>query len=86
MTNFTQYIYNHHSGIAFWICSAISAVLLIAGFILPPRGVIDNSVLIGVGELFSFAALAVVPSAIREGRSIKMSYKDTKVEIGSKNE
>ena len=57
----------HAGTIIFWICLAVSAGLLIAGFIVPPTGVIDGTVLSGVGELFAFAALGEVPAKITTG-------------------
>jgi len=38
--------------------SACAIALLVASFVLPPTGVIDNSVIAGVGEIFAFASLA----------------------------
>ncbi|MCQ2608765.1 MAG: hypothetical protein MJ197_08780 [Bacteroidales bacterium] len=39
------------------ICTLLFGVLLmIAGFCVPPKGVIDGSVLTGLGELFTFAS------------------------------
>lgn len=33
---------------------ALGAVLLVAGFCVPPTGVIDNSVLVAFGEILTF--------------------------------
>ena len=49
---------NHKSAIQ--LCSAIFLItvgcgLLIAGFILPPSGEIQNSVLVAFGEILTFA-------------------------------
>lgn len=38
------------------ITLVIGIVFLTAGFLCPPLGVIDNSVLLGVGEIFGFCA------------------------------
>lgn len=54
--------------------------LMIASFILPPTGVIDTSVLQGIGEILIFPVIWMVPQAIQAGRKIK--YKD--LEIGGK--
>lgn len=34
----------------------VGVLFLTAGFLCPPLGVIDNSVLVGVGEIFGFCA------------------------------
>ena len=36
----------------FWISFILSIVLIVAGFIVPPLGAIDSSVLISIGEIF----------------------------------
>lgn len=55
----------------FHITLSLSVVLFIAGFICPPMGVIDGSVLTAVGLLFSFATLAHVPEIIQSARNGK---------------
>lgn len=67
--------------IIFWICLAISAGLLIAGFVVPPTGTIDGTVLSGVGELFAFAALGEVPVLVREAKSAKITTGNKTIEI-----
>ena len=47
--------------IIFWITFAISIGLIITGFILPPTGVIDGSVITAVGELLGFYTISLVP-------------------------
>ena len=34
----------------------VGVLFLTAGFLCPPLGVIDNSILVGVGEIFGFCA------------------------------
>lgn len=69
------------SKIIFIVCLVTSIVLLVVGFIVPPRGVIDGSVLTAVGELFGFATLA---SAVQlaKGRSIELTHGKTSVVMG----
>lgn len=57
-------------------------MILIVGFLMPPQGVIDGSVLIGWGLLFGYATLAVVAQAIKEGRIARLEKGDLKIEIG----
>lgn len=54
--------------------TAIAVILLVAGFLTPPMGKIDGSVLQGTGILFGFAALWVAAEAIIErGADVKTS-------------
>lgn len=58
--------------------------LIIASFILPPPGVIDESVLTAGGELFGFAGLLVIIDAIAHGRHAKITkdQKGTSIDVG----
>ena len=49
---------------AFYTTLAISLLLILGGFLLPPMGIIDSSVLTAVGELLMFGVLAQVPTLI----------------------
>ena len=46
----------------FYLTFAISLLLIIGGFLLPPMGIIDGSVLTAVGELLMFGVLAQLPA------------------------
>lgn len=70
--------------LSFWICLSASIAGLTAGFLAPPTGVIDPSVLTAVGELFAFAALGVGYEAIRLGRNLRISKGDMVAEITRK--
>lgn len=61
----------------FWIFGVVAIGLIIAGFIVPPTGVIDGSVLTATGEIFAFAALGVVIKAIDKGVDATLTHKDT---------
>ena len=64
----------------------ISIALIVGGFLLPPMGIIDGSVLTAVGELLMFGVLAQIPSildAVRNGKSIKVTKGDSSVEISA---
>ena len=71
---------------AFWVCLVISLSLIIAGFIVPPTGKIDGSVLTAVGELFGFATLFVVIKAIERGVNAKIQHGKTSMTIGDLND
>lgn len=67
--------------IIFWVCLLAAICLLVAGFLMPPVGVIDGSVLTGVGELFGFATLGSLPTII-SGRSVELKHGQTQVKLG----
>lgn len=74
------------SKVSFWVCLLTSLILLLLGFVVPPMGIIDGSVLKGVGELFGFATLAVVADAIKEGYDAKFKKGEIEVEISNDKE
>ena len=45
----------------FYVTLAVSLLLITGGFLLPPMGIIDSSVLTAVGELLMFGVMAQVP-------------------------
>ena len=63
------------------ICFVISVLLIIVGFLLPPMGVIDGSVLTAVGELLLFPVVIYGFRAIELGLEVKIQKGDTSVEI-----
>ena len=65
----------------FWFFSIIGVILIVAAFILPPISVIDNSVLIAVGEINGFVALGAVIKSIDKGRSATFQHNNTSVTI-----
>ena len=70
----------------FYLTFAISLQLIIGGFLLPPMGIIDGSVLTAVGELLMFGVLAQVPAIIdaaKNGKSIKVTKGDFTAEVSS---
>ena len=56
-------------------------MLIIAGFIMPPQGEIDGSVLTAVGELILFPSLAFGFRAIMAGMELHITKGDTHIEI-----
>ena len=55
----------------FYLTFAISLLLIIGGFLLPPMGIIDGSVLTAVGELLMFGVLAQLPAIIDAAKNVK---------------
>ena len=74
----------HHNW-AFWVCLLISIFLMVTSFFIPPKAVIDGSVLAAVGELFGFAALANISAAIAKGIDAKVEHNGTSITIGDLN-
>lgn len=67
----------------FYFNLAVSIALIVGGFILPPTGIIDGSVLTAVGLLLMFAVIAQIPSildSVQKGKSIKLQKGDFSVE------
>ena len=48
----------------FRVTLILSILLIVGGFVCPPMGVIDSSVLTAVGMLLAFAILAQIPTLI----------------------
>lgn len=69
----------------FWVSFALCAGLIIAGFLVPPMGVVDGSVLTAVGELFAFPTLWTVWHAIDRGIDAKMKIGKAVVTLGDFN-
>ena len=65
----------------FYINLIVSIVLIVGGFLVPPLGIIDGSVLTAVGELLLFSVIAKIPAAIKAGRSIKVTKGDSSIEV-----
>lgn len=67
----------------FYITFALSVLLIVSGFLIPPTGVIDGSVLTAVGELLMFSVIARIPEAIKAGKSVKIQKGDFSAEMSA---
>ena len=70
----------------FYVTLAVSLLLITGGFLLPPMGIIDSSVLTAVGELLMFGVMAQVPhliEAAKNGKSIRLQMGDFSAEVFS---
>lgn len=74
------------TNVFFWFFSIIGVIMMIAGFILPPMGQIDNSVLVGVGEIDGIIALGTVIKALDRGVDATFQHNNTSVSITNKDE
>lgn len=73
----------------FYITLTVSLMLIVEGFLVPPLGIIDGSVLTAVGLLLMFATLAQVPTIIdaaRNGKSIKLTKGNFEMEVSADKE
>lgn len=64
-----------------WICFTLAASIGIWGFICPPKGQIDKSILEFIAWLFGFLTVAVAREAIKEGFGIRMTHGNTVFEV-----
>ena len=72
--------------LTFRITLLLSILLIVGGFVCPPMGVIDGSVLTAVGMLLTFAILAQVPTLIeaaKAGKTIRLQKGDFSAEVSS---
>lgn len=77
-----EFYKNYLENNKFFIFFSIAAlILIVAGFIVPPTGQIDNSVLIAVGELNGTLAIGAVIKSIDKGRSASIKHNDTELII-----
>lgn len=67
----------------FYFNLAVSVLLIIGGFLVPPVGIIDGSVLTAVGLLLMFSVIKKIPEAIKAGKSVKISKGDLTISATS---
>ena len=74
------------SRVTFTLAFFTSVVLMVGGFLTPPKGVIDGSVITAVGELLLFPTLLYAFRALELGYKVKFSKGDTSVELNKEEE
>lgn len=79
--NYIKEVYGRLNKVAFYICLSTSIFLIVTAFFLPPVAVIEASVLAATGELFAFAALGTVITAIDKGVDAKVKHGETELSI-----
>ena len=88
MGKFKDFIYNSAKNkvLSDWIILLFSIGLFVTSFFLPPRGVIDPSVLAAVGEIgvlyILIFKLQEMIQSIKDGKYIKFQHNDTSIEVG----
>ena len=64
----------------------VAIILAVAGFIVPPMGAIDGSVLTAIGELMGGAAvldfIVSLPQYIEAGAKAKIEHGNTSITVG----
>ena len=91
MSKFKDFIYKSAKNklLSDWLILIFSIGLFVTSFFLPPRGVIDPSVLAAVGEtgilyILIFKLEEMIQS-IKDGKYIKVKHNDTSIEVGDKD-
>lgn len=67
--------------ISFWLTLTVAIMMMVVGFILPPHGQIDPSVLTAVGILFLWPALAFGAKALEEGHKATITHGETTISV-----
>ncbi len=67
----------------FAITTTTAIVLIVVGFIIPPMGTIDGTVLTATGELMGFAAIAQVPALVKRGTDVTLQHGNTSITVNS---
>lgn len=70
--------------IVFYVSLITSVILLVSGFVVPPTGIIDGSVLSAVGILLGFATVGQLPFIIEKGRTATIKHGQTEITISKK--
>ena len=72
-----------------FVCFLCAIIMIMVAFFTPPPFKIDQSVLIGIGELGIFSNLARIPDwikGLKDGESIKIKKGDSSIEISNDKE
>lgn len=63
------------------ILAAAAVLLGIVSFIMPPRGMIDSSIIAFAGEVFAFASLFFAWEAVERGIDAKITHGGMEVDL-----
>ena len=88
MGKFKNFIYNSAKNkvLSDWVILLFSIGLFVTSFFMPPKGIIDSSVLAAVGEtgilyILIFKLEEMIQS-IKDGKYIKVKHNETSIEVG----
>lgn len=76
----------HADKYIFFVCLGCALALFIGGFLCPPMGVIDGSVLTAAGILLGFATLAVAGQNLANGKGVIFNHGETEIQIKDDND
>lgn len=65
------------------ILAAAAVLLGLVSFIMPPRGMIDSSVIAFAGEVFAFASLFFAWEAVDRGIDAKITHGGTEIDLNN---
>ena len=68
-----------------WLCSIIALGLIVAGFFVPPVGIIDGSVIQAVGEIIGIIAILEVPHCLEKMSHIQFKHNNTEINLSQDN-
>ena len=71
----------NYNKISFTLCLLVSISLIVRGFLVPPTGIIDGSVLKAVGMLILFAVIDMIPKILTAEKNIKISKGDISIDV-----
>lgn len=73
----------NHCKVTAIVLTVVAVLLMVAGFFVPPMGVIDGSVLTASGIMLGFAALFFAWHAVDKGMDAKVTHGSTSIEISN---
>ena len=65
------------------VLAAVAVLLGIESFIIPPRGVVDPSVIAFTGEIFAFASLFFAWESVDRGIDAKITHGGTEIDLNN---
>ena len=71
----------HADKYIFYVCLCAAIIIGVISFLLPPKGIIDPSVLKFIALLLGFSTLGVAGQNLANGKDVIFSHGDTKVEV-----
>lgn len=67
----------------FIITLITSIALAVAGFIIPPTGIVDGSVITVIGLLEFYAVIAQIPHLMQRGSNITISKGNARIDVNN---
>lgn len=67
----------------FIVTLVTSIALAVAGFIVPPTGIVDGSVITVIGLLEFYAVIAQIPHLMQRGSNITISKGNARIDVNN---